>query len=197
MSQEPPDERGLVRVSDAERHEVAELLREAAGEGRLDLEELDERLAAAYAARTRADLVPLVADLPAAGAAAVPAVPGDGPPSRLLAVMGGLSRRGRWEVPARLEVTVVMGGAELDLREAAFAVTDVTVRVVAVMGGASVVVGPDTDVVVDGTGVMGGFSGPSGLVRATPGTPVRRVRVTGVAIWGGVSVERKVAGRDG
>ena len=52
-----------LRVSDKERHEVAEVLREAAGEGRITLEELDERLEATYAARTYADLVPLTADL--------------------------------------------------------------------------------------------------------------------------------------
>ena len=53
-----------LRVSDADRHRVGELLREAAGEGRLDIEELEERLEAAYAAKTYADLVPLTADLP-------------------------------------------------------------------------------------------------------------------------------------
>ncbi|GAB3656009.1 hypothetical protein GCM10027596_09700 [Nocardioides korecus] len=53
-----------LRISDADRHRVAEHLREAAGEGRLDLEELDERLEATYAARTYADLVPLTEDLP-------------------------------------------------------------------------------------------------------------------------------------
>ncbi|MCW2760664.1 MAG: hypothetical protein JWR85_865 [Marmoricola sp.] len=58
------DERSRLRVSDADRHRVAELLREAAGEGRLDIEELDERLEAAYAAKTSADLVPITADLP-------------------------------------------------------------------------------------------------------------------------------------
>src|ERR687894_2167434 len=54
-----------LRISDADRHQVAEILREAAGEGRLDLDELDERLEATYAARTYADLVPITFDLPA------------------------------------------------------------------------------------------------------------------------------------
>src|SRR6476661_4385016 len=55
---------GALRIGDKERNAVAELLREAAGEGRLDLDELDERLEATYSARTYADLVPLTADLP-------------------------------------------------------------------------------------------------------------------------------------
>lgn len=53
-----------MRVSDREREEVVETLREHAAEGRLDAEELDERLTAAYAARTRRDLVGLTRDLP-------------------------------------------------------------------------------------------------------------------------------------
>jgi hypothetical protein len=58
----PPHE---VRASDAERERVATALRDHAGDGRLDPEELDRRLDLAYAARTRGDLVPLLADLPA------------------------------------------------------------------------------------------------------------------------------------
>ena len=55
-----------VLASDPEREVVVEALRAAATEGRLDAVELEERLGLAYAARTRADLVPLLADLPAA-----------------------------------------------------------------------------------------------------------------------------------
>ena len=54
-----------LRVADADRERVAERLRRAAGEGRLAPEELEERLEAAFGARTQADLAPLVADLPA------------------------------------------------------------------------------------------------------------------------------------
>ena len=53
-----------VRASDAEREKVATALRDHAGDGRLDPEELEKRLDLAYAARTRGDLVPLLADLP-------------------------------------------------------------------------------------------------------------------------------------
>jgi hypothetical protein len=53
-----------VRASDAEREEFAEVLRKHAGEGRLDVDELDQRLEAVYAARTRDELEPLIADLP-------------------------------------------------------------------------------------------------------------------------------------
>lgn len=53
-----------LRVSDSERAQVAEALSRHFGEGRLDHEELNERLQAAMSAKTRADLTPLLADLP-------------------------------------------------------------------------------------------------------------------------------------
>lgn len=53
-----------LRASDAEREGVAERLRQHAAEGRLRVEELEERLAAAFSARTRGELEPLLSDLP-------------------------------------------------------------------------------------------------------------------------------------
>jgi len=54
-----------LRASDADREAVAERLRHAAGEGRLEPDELEERLHAALRARTYGDLGRLLADLPA------------------------------------------------------------------------------------------------------------------------------------
>jgi hypothetical protein len=62
-----------MRTSDAERESVVDVLREHAAAGRLDADELEERLGAAYAAQLRADLVPLVADLPVAAPEPAPA----------------------------------------------------------------------------------------------------------------------------
>ena len=61
------------RASDAEREQVVVRLRDASAEGRLTLEELAERKALAYRARSHAELEPLTADLPAG--AAPPASP--------------------------------------------------------------------------------------------------------------------------
>jgi len=96
----------VTRASDAEREAVVARLRDAAGEGRLNVEELAERIDAAYAAQTRAELEPLTADLPApaVGSTAAPAVAGTGagspaaarPASSLvLGILGGGDRRGR------------------------------------------------------------------------------------------------------
>ena len=191
-----------LRISDADRHQVAEILREAAGEGRLDLEELDQRLEATYAARTYADLVPITFDLPAhphrppqvtrpSSAAVVP-----GPKhEQHFAIMSGVNRKGVWVVPERFNLVALMGGAELDLRDAKFAAPEVVLTINAFMGGAQVIVGPHVRVYVEGTGIMGGYSGPSGLVEAQTDESSPVVRVRGVAIWGGVNVERKRAKR--
>lgn len=56
-----------MRASDAEREQVAQVLRTAMSEGRLSLEEGEERLAVLYAATYRDELTPLTADLPGGG----------------------------------------------------------------------------------------------------------------------------------
>lgn len=189
----PLESRPELRISDADRHRVAEVLREAAGDGRIDLAELDERLDATYAARTYADLVPITSDLPAtrAGASAAPVAPSPGVPAeRHLAILSGFERRGVWTVPAEMRIVAVMGGAQLDMRDATFAAREVVVTVHAVMGGVEIVVGPDVDVVMEGSAVMGGHSGPSQRHAViTADSP--RLRVRGFAFWGGVSVTRK------
>ena len=194
------DDPTQLRISDAERHQVAEILREAAGEGRLDIDELDQRLEATYAARTYADLVPITLDLPAhphqrpRRCARPPrrrrVVPG---PDREqhFAILSGLSRKGVWVVPQQMTILALMGGAELDLRQARFAAQEVVITINAFMGGAQVIVGPDVRVQMEGTGIMGGYSGPSGLVEADLDASSPLVRIKGFAIWGGVSVERK------
>jgi hypothetical protein len=205
MEAKEPDR---LRISDEDRHQVAEVLREAAGEGRIDFEELDERLEATYAARTYADLVPITHDLPAqpttslpvhpaAASAPSPVVTGGPAVERHLAIMGGLERKGVWTVPAHLTVTCFMGGADLDLRQAQFAAREVVITVNAVMGGADIKVNPHTHVIMEGTGIMGGYSGPSDQTspQLDANSPV--VRIRGFAVLGGVSVSRRPAPDEG
>ena len=64
--EESRDDRTM-RASDADRDRVAEQLRQAAGDGRLSIAELQDRLDALYAAKTYGELEPVVADLPDAG----------------------------------------------------------------------------------------------------------------------------------
>ncbi len=93
------------RISDQERQQVAEVLRQAAGEGRIDVDELDKRLDATFAARTYAELVPITADLPVANIGALPVprssalVAGPAHESSF-AMMSTTRRRGPWQVPS-------------------------------------------------------------------------------------------------
>jgi hypothetical protein len=199
MEQDPSQ----LRISDADRHQVAEVLREAAGEGRIDFDELDERLEATYAARTYADLVPITVDLPTRAAASLPVHPtGEstsptvvtGPAEeRHLAILSGLERKGAWVVPQHLTVTCFMGGADLDLRRAQFAAREVVITVNAVMGGADIKVNPQTHVILEGTGIMGAFSGPSDSTPAELDADSPVVRIRGLALMGGVDVSRRPA----
>jgi hypothetical protein len=191
-----------LRISDQDRHHVAEVLREAAGEGRIDLEELDQRLEATYSARTYADLVPITLDLPTApttnlparpsAASASPVVPGPAH-ERHVAIMSGLDRTGVWVVPQHMTVIAFMGGASLDMRQAQFAAKEVVLTINAVMGGADITVNPHTHVILEGTGIMGGYSGPSDKTPAELDENSPVVRIRGFALMGGVSVSRKRA----
>jgi Domain of unknown function (DUF1707) len=65
-----PVDPDAMRAANADRERVVEQLNTAFAEGRLDVGELDERVAAAYAAKTMGELKPLTVDLPAAGSVA-------------------------------------------------------------------------------------------------------------------------------
>lgn len=200
----PTPDRDRMRVSDQDRHRVAEILREAAGEGRLDLAELDERLEAAYAARTYGDLVPLTSDLPAHRDVTPPArppvatsAPAASSSRRHFVVLGGFERKGTWTVPERLAVTAILGGATLDLRRASFAAREVVIDLHAYLGGAEVIVGPHTHVVMEGIGILGGFDQPVDKVPAELDETSPTVHIRGHAVLGGVSVVRKAVPGEG
>jgi hypothetical protein len=193
-----PDPQHL-RASDADRERVAEKLREAAGDGRLTMDELDERLDAVYAAKTYAELVPITHDLPDTGAGYVPAPSRspagdvrqygeDGTSHTAIAILGGFSRKGDWVVPKTFNAFMLMGGGEIDMREARFSEREVSIHVVAIMGGCEITVPEDATVHVTGVGIMGAFE-HSVAGAGSPGGPV--IHVSGVALMGGVEVKRK------
>jgi len=187
-------EGAAMRISDAERHEVAEVLRQAAGEGRIDLAELDERLEAAYAAQPYAALVPITADLPATRPAThpAPARPVAGY-DRSFALMSETRRVGPWRVGAEHSAGAVMGSVTLDLREATFDAAETHLRVAVVMGEVKIVVNPQTVVRLEGVPVMGEFKDSGGADETTASSPV--VRVTGLALMGSVTVKRRPRSR--
>jgi hypothetical protein len=193
-----PEPRNL-RASDADRERVANVLREAAGDGRLTMDELDERLDAVYAAKTYAELEPITHDLPDGGATYVPAraasatldparFGGEPTSSGAVAILGGFSRKGDWVVPKEFTAFLFMGGGEIDLRDARFSEREVAIHIVAIMGGCEVIVPDDATVYVTGIGVLGAFEHTESG-GGSPDGPV--ITINGVAFMGGVDVKRK------
>jgi hypothetical protein len=174
------------RVSDADREATITQLRVAGGDGRLTLEELAERVELADGARTQSELDVLTADLPVHGPARTRPV--RKPQEWIVAVMGGAERKGRWRPADHTRVVTVMGGAELDLREAELA-DEISITAITVMGGIGIVVPEGVSVELSGFALMGANSGPRDKVPPVPDAPV--VRVKTFALMGGVGIERK------
>ncbi len=181
-----------LRASDADRERTAELLRQAAGEGRLDVDELEERLGTVYATRTQAELDALVADVVVPEdrrrSPRVPVRHGDDGTRWLVAIMSGHDRKGRWRVGANLNVINVMGGSDLDFNDAEFSDDVVTVNVFSLMGGASIRVPEGLNVEVSNFALLGGNDADIGDERPDPGGPTLRIKL--ISIMGGSDIKR-------
>ncbi len=166
MTQPPPG----IRISDADRERAAARLQQALVEGRITLDELEERLTVVYAARYAADLLPPFADLPGDDVvpmphAAAPPAPMDRP-LLLRSGMGTLRRSGPWAVPSRIRVQSVMGSVILDFGDTTVpTVVDVSLELGA---GSARLLLPD-GATADIDGLVSGM----GTVRSkVPSTPV-------------------------
>jgi hypothetical protein len=185
-----------MRASDADRDRVAEVLREAFAEGRLDASEHTERIELAYQAKTLGELAPLLADLPQRTTSASPTASGSsqpiayGPGSKVMAVFGEAKRTGRWVVEAETTAAAVFGEVTIDLREAVLSQREVVIIANAVFGQVTVKVPPGVIVRDEGTAIFGSRNGAdnsrASLVPLTADSPV--VVIRGVALFGEVSV---------
>jgi hypothetical protein len=168
-----------LRASHEDRDRVVELLRVAAGDGRLTVEELDERLEVAMTARTYGELAALTKDLPAESGSAT------GPPAerprelvRIDCHSGSAKRDGRWLLPERMEVRVTSGSVRLDLTEAVVSQPSLQIDADVQSGSLTVVTRPGVVVDTDDVAVRSG----SVKVKAPWGqeVPVRlRVHISG------------------
>jgi hypothetical protein len=187
---------GGIRASDAERDATVERLRDAAGEGRLTLEEFSDRMEQATAARTRTELDQLVTDLPAAatgsgtGTVAAPGSP-DGPTWHVSPI-GGLSVSGPWRMGRHVVVISVIGGADLDLSQAELAARDVTLTKVSIIGGVHARIPHGIRVDASGLSLLGGTS-VEGAPDPGPGAPTIHIRA--FSIIGGIRIRRGSSGR--
>ncbi|UGY93428.1 DUF1707 SHOCT-like domain-containing protein [Streptomyces gobiensis] len=188
------DEISQVRASDADRDRVADILREALAEGRLNAEEHAERVDATYAAKTVGELEPLIRDLPTARGQAprperrAPHSPAGAAGRNLVAIFSGATRRGRWRVGGRTNAFACFGGVDIDLTEALFEQRETVINATAIFGGIDVVVPENVTLRGAGTGILGGFDVAS-QEAPDPDAPV--VVVRGVAIFGGVDAKAK------
>ncbi|TRV77782.1 DUF1707 domain-containing protein [Streptomyces sp. 130] len=182
MTAEPARSTDRLRASDADREAVVEQLREAAAEGRIDMEELDERLNLALTAKTYGELAPITEDLGG------PAVRSTAEPLVLRGGIHGVQRKGAWQVPSRVLVHGGIGGALLDFSGAECRVREVEIEVEGQMGGVRIVVpdgwGVDTDALDP---ALGGLKSKVTGER-TPGAPL--LRITGSCGVGGVRIRR-------
>lgn len=191
----PPDP-SLLRISDNDRQKVADVLREAAGEGRIDLEELDERLELTWGAKTYADLVPITSDLhlPAHAPESPPVPRTQGVPAvghaSSTAIMGECKRQGVWTLPEHHSAFALMGSVLIDLREAQLSGHHTQINASAMMGEVKIIVPAHMHVVVDGTPIMGEFGQAKDKVPAEVGPGSPTVRVRGMALMGSVTVQR-------
>jgi hypothetical protein len=184
------DERDTsTRAADTDRIQVAQLLTDAAAQGRLQMSDYEDRLTRAYAARTYAELDSLRSDLIGSSVGAPGGGAGKPAPSMLLlAIMSAFERRGRWNVPKKLTTFALWGGGVIDLRYADFTSTEVEIHACSIMGGQTILLPPEVNVEIHGHGVMGGFDHHV-TGEGTPGAPT--VRIRGFSLWGGVGIKRK------
>ena len=179
-----------IRASDADRERTAQVLRRSGANGQLTVDELDERVEAAYAARTRGELERLVEDLVGAReqAAGLPVRPSEGGTRWVVSVMGGSDRKGHWRVGPSVTVLNLMGGSNLDLNDAELAADVVEMRVYSLMGGSDIRVPEGLNVEVSEFAFMGGNDISQSTVRPDHGGPLLRLKM--ISIMGGSSLRR-------
>ena len=174
----------------------------------MSVEEFEKRVQAAHDASASADLKALLRDLPGgdlpvrfgSGAGTGPArmsVPTSAGHVKerevVVAIMGGSGRKGRWSPARRNFVVAFCGGAELDFRDAVMAPGVTDLQIYAMWGGVEVLVPPGLNVESNGLALMGGFDHQADDLHP-PDHDAPTLRITGVALMGGVDIKVRFPG---
>jgi hypothetical protein len=193
-----PDALPAPRASDADRERVVELLRRAASDGQLTVDELEERVPSAYAARTHRDLQRLTADLSVeslrdtmpseADRGELGAREGHGDTRWIISILGGHDKGGRWRLAPRCTVLNILGGSDIDLNDAELSRPLTELNMYSILGGGQIRVPHGLDVQVSNFAMMGGNGVRLGEEVAPPGAPKIHIRL--VSIMGGSDVAR-------
>jgi hypothetical protein len=183
------------------REEVIRDLQTAFADDSLSVEEFERRLDVAHRATALSQLDALVSDLrlaPAAPTTMPVAAPRASAPTNIpesqtfVAVMGGVARRGQWTPARHTHIYALMGGGELDFREARLGPGVTELTIIACMGGVELIVPPDLIVDAGGTAIMGGFDQSQESTGAPAGAPV--LKVNGFVLMGGVEIKVMLPG---
>ncbi|MGP3975359.1 DUF1707 SHOCT-like domain-containing protein [Streptomyces sp. 8N114] len=176
-----PAPSGELRASHDDREAVVEQLRDAAAEGRIDLDELDSRLEQALKSKTHAELAVLTADLPKlhSSASQLPLVLKGG-------MLGASRGPGRWEVPGHVIAHGGVGGVKVDFTRVECRLTEVAVEAYGETSGVTIVI-PDAWA-ADTSGMDPGVGGLKDETTSDrlPGTPL--IRLIGSGGTGGVVI---------
>ncbi len=187
-----------LRASDAEREHAVEMLGDAAAEGRLSVDELDERIESAYATRSVGELDRLLADVSPDTTSdehtlasyhrsdCIVVREGPGGTRRVISIMGGNDRRGHWRIAKRCTVVSIMGGSEIDLCDVELSHPVTQLNVYSAMGGATIRVPNGVRLQVSKLAIMGANDVHLGDRPPRPGGALIRIRL--VSIMGGSKV---------
>ena len=177
------------------RDEIIQQLCDEFARDNLSLDEFERRLDIAHRAAAPAELDLLVADLKRPAPSAHPANlarPASTPAKlresqTLIAVMGGVERKGRWSPARTTQVIAVMGGVELDFRDVELAEGVTELNILCCMGGVEIIVPPGVAVDTGGVAIMGAFANLNrGQAQEQPRGPV--LRIDGFVLMGGVEI---------
>jgi len=178
------------RAADADREAVAERLRIAAGEGRIDLAELDDRLERAYAARTYGQLRVLVADLPAQSVS-VPRQDALPEPETLVlkTTAPNIKQSGRWEVPRRIIAETTSGIITIDFTQASCAHREVAVEAMSQTGWIRLILPPGWAARVSPSSTNTSHIRNKAAETPDPGAPT--IIVTGHPVMGYIRIRQR------
>jgi hypothetical protein len=180
--------RPVVRASDADREAVVTRLQTAVGEGRIDLDEFSQRVDAAYAAITLAELDGLLADLPGDRVEIVGEVVVD--PGPVTSVFGDIKLTATTGVPRK--AATFFGDVRIDLRGLRTAEDTVHLQLGTFFGDVEVIVSEGVAAQLEGWTFFGSRKTDLAAVPRLPGTP--RVVVRGWTFFGDLKLRSLAPG---
>lgn len=106
----------------------------------------------------------------------------------MVAILSGSDRKGVWRPAKKTNAITLMGGLELDFREAEMPPGETEISLVAIMGGCDIIVPPDLNVEVRSLPILGGVDNHA---RGNSGLDGPTLRINAFVLMGGVDIKVK------